>query len=611
MAPFTDTEYMDKPAPTAIHLLAQVATFDGAGGLYSRDENGSWTRLSWCEFNCSIRRHASALESIGLNPGESVGILMPSSLNWELAHFSTLAAGGVVIGLDLHDTAERINYVIQHAEIRLLFIRYQKDLQLLTTDSLKQLIAVVSFDSYKSSLCSKPSIIPWQELEVPSNLLAREPTVTDPVTIIYTSGTTGTPRAIRYSHGQLILACEAISQLWSDEQVSRTACWLPLSNLFQRIVNVVTLHKKSEIWFVEDPRQIMQLLPEVEPQIIIGVPRFYEKLATGIRSKIDSSPILPRLLSRLAIALASYRQLRQATGKSIAKPVEKLHGLFDKLVLRKIRASMGTRLQTMVSGSAPLSKSTMEFLQTIGFSVYEAYGISENIIPVSMNYPGNIRLGSVGREVIKGSVKLSDNNEILLKNDGLFSGYYRCPEAQSRFSNDGFLYTGDYGFFEDGFLFLSGRKADIIKTSTGRRISPVAIEACIEEISYIEHAVVFGNGQKCLTALITVNLDLLETKVGAVRTVGNQSIFPDRARQKINADLARQSSWLAEYEQPRAFAVLPNGFSIAGGELTANLKLRRQFVGEKYKAIIDSLYDSLNGNPTEQFKISFIDVAET
>jgi long-chain acyl-CoA synthetase len=365
---------------------------------------------------------------------------------------------------------------------------------------------------------------------------------------------------------------------------SRIICWLPLSNLFQRVVNLVAIRLEAQVFFVANPRRIIEELLAVRPQAFVAVPRFYEKFAKGVREQIAQRSSFMQFLFRSAISSGRRRYLNGHDKLSRNFLVGCCDYVLDYLILRKIRQKMGGEIRFLLSGSSPLSFSVLEFFHCLGLPLLEAYGLTECIVPVAINRMDDFRLGSVGRPLLPGSVKISEEGEVLVKNAGVFGGYYsEIEESRDRFSADGFLLTGDLGQFDgDGFLYLSGRSGDIIKTSTGRRLSPEKIEADFREVDYLEQIAVFGHGLNQLVGLVTIDWQAAQRaqELSSLRSL----------RELIARDLKRSSARLAHYEQPIGYLVLSRSFSVEGGELTPNLKLRRSHIGKKYEKLIGELY---------------------
>lgn len=549
--------------------------------IFSRIPAGTWEGITWKEFWDRVITLSTGLTAHGLRPGDRLAIILSNGLEWELTHFASLACGAIVIGLDAHDTAQRLENVLAHADVNALVIGSDAILAKLGPRA----------ESVKLVVClSKPQIVngnvrllSWEQINSPLDNAAVTPLSLpekkDPATIIYTSGTTGEPKGILYSHGQLALACNAIlATLPPARSDARFVCWLPLSNLFQRVMNLCAVATGASLYMVADPLKVVDFVQEIEPDVFIGVPRFYEKLASGIKTKLAAEKGLNRHIAHWALSIGQRYAAARKTNIQPAPFLRLQYVLANQLVLRRLRGLLGNRLQYLISGSAAIPVWILEFFESFGCLVLEAYGLSENILPIAMNTPGEYRFGTVGKVIAENNVKLDEDGEVLVKGPGLFSGYFGDPESFEQATKDGYYRTGDFGSFdEQGFLRLTGRKSEIIKTSAGRRIALPAIESVLRELPWVDHAVVIGAGRKCLAALLTYDR----------KTIHDASEIRSELVSKISAKLSR-------HEQPAAALILARAFSVDGGELTPNLKLRRAEIERKYADLIDNLFRSLD-----------------
>lgn len=503
-----------------------------------------------------------------------------------------MAVGGVVIGLDGHDTAERIRKVLENAAASVLVVNGSKMLSKLgeTPRHVKLVILLSGNLEVKY-----PNLLLWEDIckgiESQKGSEFSLPSRDHPATIIYTSGTTGEPKGILYTHGQLVLACRAIvGALPAPAPDARFICWLPLSNLFQRVMNQCALMTGSSLYIVADPLKVLDLVPEIQPDVFIGVPRFFEKVANGIKIKLTSKKGMKAVIVRYAVRVGTHyaKATRMGVRPSLALKLQ--YKLVDRFVLRRIRRILGERLRYLICGSAPIAPWVLEFFQSFGWLVLEAYGLSENILPIAMNTPSDYCFGTVGKVLAPNEIRLDRDGEVMVKGPGLFTGYYGAPDSFDRLSDNGFYRTGDYGSLDEaGFLRLTGRKSEIIKTSAGRRIALPPIESTLREIPWIDHVVVLGSGRKCLAALVTVDRAALS---GLLVGLGVDQV-------QLRNDLVARISQLARHEQPAAAIVLQRPFTVDSGELTPNLKLRRMEIERKYKPAIDSLYAKLDAMTIE------------
>ncbi len=565
--------------------------------IYSRSTPTNWINLTWKEAWEKVIALSIGFRTRGLESGDRLAIIAPNCLEWELAHFAALASGAIVIGLDGHDTAERLRKILLHANVNALVVSdYKTLIKLGPATQAAKFILCLSPTKDSETL---PASLTWDQIiNSPgrgNNVPPPFPKEDDPATIIYTSGTTGEPKGIRYSHGQLTLACESIiAALPASRPGARFVCWLPLSNLFQRVMNLCAVATGASLYMVADPLKVLDFVQEIGPDVFIGVPRFYEKLATSIKQKLAAETGLKAALAQCALSIGRRYAATKKTGCKPSVALQLQYWLADRVVLRRLRELFGARLQYLISGSAPIPLWILEFFESFGCLILEAYGLSENILPIAMNTPNAYRFGTVGKVMPQNQIRTDKDGELLVRGPGLFKGYFGDPGSFGRVSKDGFYRTGDYGQFDDaGFLKLTGRKSEIIKTSSGRRVALPSIEAVLRELSWVDHAVVLGSGRKCLVALITLSSSTKGT-----------STFSSARRTELVAHIRAR---LSRHEQPAAALILAQPFTVDGGELTPNLKLRRAEIERKYATATEALYQCLDQmaqrSEPEQFPI--------
>lgn len=544
---------------------------------------GQWRSVSWRSFAHQVEELRRGLLATGLRPGERLALVAPVSLRWELLHHAALALGAVVVGFDAHDQAQRIDSMCERAEVSCFALFGKSAVAAVGDARLRRGRLIVDIGGDLGF--RHPAALRWPELlELGSRLdvPASPPAASDLATIIFTSGTTGEPKGIGYTHAQLSLALNAIAEAFHFVgEEGRLLCWLPLSNLFQRIVNLAALKNGPVTCLLDDPRRVMDVVARAEPDVFIAVPRFFEKLHEGLLARMAGSPAPLRWALQVAWALGRRVSDARQSGRVLPWPVRLAHAAADALVLARVRAIMGKRLRCMVSGSAPLSSTLLRELDALGWLVLEAYGLSENVIPMAMNRIDDHRFGSVGRPLRDNELKIEVDGAILVRGPGVFSGYIgevSVPRAASDFHR-----TGDLGRMdEQGYLWLTGRSSELIKTSTGRRVSPLPAQDCLRRVPGVDQALVVGDGRKFLVALCTCPHPQTPSARAAIE-------------QRCRASLVS----LSAHERPLALGFIERPFDIASGEITANLKLRRQAIVQRHQALIDALYAHLDAVPTD------------
>ena len=564
---------------TVSRLLEQRAAETPNGVAFQREaEDGSWQPTLWHEFAARVDTLARAMYASGLRKGDRLALIAPVSLEWELLHHAALAMGVVVVGLDAHDLPERLAVMIEQADITAFAVSDARVLSQVSDSRLNRCHVLLALGWVADARQALRGWRTWEAFESAATiteLRPEAPTADDTATIIFTSGTTGAPKGIAYRNGQVCLAIEAIRDAFSFVgSDGRLLCWLPLSNLFQRMVSLAGLRQGAATYLLADPRRVMQVVAQVSPDIFVGVPRFYEKLYDGLLDSIAAMAPLKRKLISWAweIGRRSSRCVRE--GREAPLWLKCTHAAADRLILRRVRGVMGWRLRCMVSGSAPTPIYLLKEFHGLGWLVLEAYGLSENVIPMAMNHIDAFRFGTVGPPVPNNEIVVTGDGAIWVRGAGLFNGYLGEADRQA-FDADGYYLTGDLGQLEgDGFLRLTGRSGDMIKTSSGRRIAPAAAEVLLQQLPGVDQAMLVGAGRKGPVALCTLARAWTDTA----------------QRLEFESQLRHHTLLINEAERPMAIGLLDAPFCITAGELTPNLKLRRSVIEAKQAALIEELY---------------------
>lgn len=561
-----------------------------------RNNSGEWKTFFWSDFWAELQKIVSALQRLGLQPGDHLAILAKTSREWYLFEHAGMLAGAIIVGIDTHASRSHIQKILAETSPRILVCeKCTHDL----SDAIADNTRIIQLDDQESTI-SKYNISTWNQLarsglELQPHALPKV-RPEDSATLIYTSGTTGDPKAIRITHRQLMVACRANMEVFPLQKNDSAICWLPMAHLYQRMMNLVAIAQGATIYIVDNHREVVRCAREVEPAIFIGVPRFFEKLHEEIQQHISQLPSLLRKFVYKAIEAAAIHQATSTSGRTLHWMKRLKYRYFDRLILRRLHTIMGSNIRFMVTGSAPIAPSLLEFFWTIGLPIYEAYGISENTIPMATNRPGEVRFGSVGKPFRQNDIRIAEDGEILVRGEGLFDGYWNDSHRNNSFTETGYYPTGDIGYFDkDGYLYLMGRKRDIFKTSTGRRIAPSHIEAIYSKSEYINHMVIVGHGHKYLVAACTLNRSAIERQLDDVSTESNFSDMylaqDPRVKELIRKDFELYGKSLNPHEQVVKFAILPRQLSIEQGELTSNLKIRREVVENHFSQEIEQLYE--------------------
>ena len=563
-------------------------------------EDGIWATISWSEYWTSVQNIASQLHQHGISAGANIAIILPTCKEWEFIDKAALALGAVVVGIEPHIPNEHINAIIELANTSVLVVQDLKQALALGADTLHTMDLIITLAN-DPPLTVGPTVT-WAQLIKPAaaeQAIKSRAKSTAPAAVIFTSGTTGSPKAIQYSHSQVMAACYAIRNTFNVSEQDIGICWLPLANLFQRIVNLCAMSLGSATYIVEDPKKIMDEVVVVQPTYFIGVPRVYEKIYKGIQAKFLQMPAWMGKCITFGLDQVQQRQHMLERNRPIPAHIKLTYFVMNITILRALRNIMGGNLKFMVTGSAACPEWITRFFHAIGIPLLEAYGVSENIIPISANQLNDYQAGSVGKPLPGNQVTVSDEGEILVKGPGLFQGYQQSSSTDASFTKEGYYRTSDYGYFDhNGYLHITGRNSDIIKTSTGRRIPLTRIESLLQKISVIDQAIVMGNGKRLLVTIITLDQERLsELGIFLPQTSNDNELTAIEQYAFINSIIAKEirtaTISLAPYEQIAGCLISPTPFSIENGELTRNLKIRRQAIEAQYHKSIEQLYQTL------------------
>lgn len=558
------------------HLSRQYRDRDVARHT-ERRADGQWCSLPWLEYLERIRRFAAALSRLGISSGDCVAIALPTSIEWECLDKSVMEIGAIVAGIEPYAPASHWNHILKISRPTILVVDAVDRLAPISRDLLGRLTHIIVRTAPERAEASSLPIHPWSILDDSGLEGYRRPKVapTDPAVIIFTSGTTGDPKGILYTHEQVLAACRAIlGQFDTLSTGDRTVSWLPMANLFQRMINLCAMQRGVTIYFHSDPRTLVDALPVIRPSILVGVPRLFLKLYQGVHEQLLRLPL--GVGNSIWDSLTSSPDESSQTISVLRRPASWL----ARLVERRVKLMLGGSMKVMVTGSAPCPTEVLYFFGRIGIPLLEAYGVSENITPIAINRPDPKKLGSVGRPLGDNSVKIDDTGEILVKGFGLGSEYIDGETRPITVDSRGYYHTGDTGSFDvDGFLFLGGRIADTAKLSNGRRINLNEIESRLACVDGIDHIVAIGHGRSCIASLITL-VDAPES---------SETARAEKKSQVIRAICASQHN-CPNYLQLRGAVFLKRPLSIQAGELTPNLKVKRHVLEKVHARTVDRLF---------------------
>jgi long-chain acyl-CoA synthetase len=563
---------------------------------------GKWEPVSSQEFLRRVAGLSSAFVELGVKPGDRVGLFSANRPEWHTADFAVNGAGAITVPVYFNEAPDRMTYILKHCGAKVIFAagRPQLEKLLAVRANLPELENIVVADAggdlpseclrYETLIArAGPTDISSYRLRASQVLPGQL------ASLIYTSGTTGEPKGVMLTHTNL---CSNVTDTGQDfclnpaEDVALS--FLPLSHVYGRIVDYIHMFQGCPVGYVPSIDDVAQALLEVRPTVVAAVPRFFEKIYARLVEQGSKTTGLKRVIFDWAMKIANQAIHWKASGGHASLLVKLQWMLANQLVYKKIRAGLGGRLRLISSGGAPLAKELAEFFWAVGVPIYQGYGLTETSPIVSTNYPVN-RVGSSGKPIPNVQVRIAEDGEILVKGPCVMQGYYKNPEATREVvTEDGWFRTGDIGFLDDdGYLYITDRKKDLIKTAGGKFVAPQPIENVLKTSPYIINAMVIGDKRKFIVALIVFNPATVGAKLAGegLRFSSHAELAAHpRTHALIESEVNRLTANLAQYETIKRFALLPGDFTFDAGTLTFTLKLKRRVVEEKYRKVIESLY---------------------
>jgi len=590
-----------------VQMLNERCTTDAGETAYLVRRQGEWTPITWAEVDERVERMAAGLASFGVESGDTVCILGETCLEWSLADLAVLRATGVSVGIYQTLSGEQSAYVLKDSNAKILFVENGAQIKKLEPymDDLPDLKWLVVWDESESG----PKVITMNELAAKGcEALEQDPDLvkraaeaikpSDEAIVVYTSGTTGPPKGASISHANVLSGIKTLDSmaergLLGDVMVS----FLPLAHVGERCGGLYArIYYGIAGAFVDDITRILDDLADVKPAFMLSVPRIFEKGYDSIRAKEAGSTPFKRKIFSWAEGVG--REVGGLEQRGLAPPLTLRckYALADRLVFSKVREVFGGRARNFITGGAPIAVEVLEFFHACGMLVMEGYGQTEAAGFVTLNTIDEFRFGSVGKTVPGIELKIADDGEILIKGDLVFSGYRNQPELTAEtITEDGWLNTGDLGRFdEDGYLYITGRKKEIIITSGGKNITPSNIENLLKNHPLIDQVMAHGDKRKYLTALIGLAPEQVEVWAeanGHGEMSYEELIRLDELRGEIERAVEDVNKKLARFETIKKFAILPAPLEVETGELTPTLKVIRNVVEQKYKSLLDGLYE--------------------
>jgi long-chain acyl-CoA synthetase len=563
---------------------------------------GRWEAISSQEFLRRVAGLADAFVELGVKPGDRVGLFAPNCPEWHTADFAISGSGAVTVPVYFNESPERMNYILDHCGAQVLFISGARQFEkfLAVRDQLKDIQQVIVANAgdnlppdylrYETLIATTGSAEVATYRQRVSQVLPAQL-----ASLIYTSGTTGEPKGVMLTHTNFSSnVTDTCVEFDINPEHDLAVSFLPLAHVYGRMLDYVYIFLGCPLAYVEVVENVAQALLEMHPTILAAVPRFFEKIYARLMEQGTKAAGVKRKLFDFSIRTACQSAGWRCGEANASLAVKLKWAMVDKLVYSKVRAGTGGRLRLVMSGGAPLSKEMAEFFWAIGIPIYQGYGLTETSPVLTSNYPRN-RVGSSGRPIANVQIRIADDGEILAKGPCLMQGYYKAPEATREvFSEDGWFKTGDIGYLDkDNYLFITDRKKDLLKTAAGKFVAPQPIESALKTSPYILNAMVVGDQRKFVVALIVPNPVTVSAKLaeqGLKFSTNAELAAHPRAYALIENEVSRLTTHLAQYENIKRFALLPDDFSFDSGNLTFTMKLKRRVVEKQFHGLIAKLY---------------------
>jgi long-chain acyl-CoA synthetase len=591
-------------ATTLAELIDRTAGLHSGTALRYKEGN-AWTGMSFNQLRQVVRDIAKGLMALGVERGHRVSILSNTRAEWTIVDLATLCAGATVAPIYHTNSPGECLYVLQHSEAHALFVEDADQLSKIEQvrgdcTALEHVISIEDTGGrgYMSLSALKEAGASVSDEQLDERIASVGPS--DLATLVYTSGTTGPPKGCMLTHANLI-ATMSMYEHQLDLRGAVVFMFLPLAHSLARVTQMVAIDVGATIAYWErDPARLLANLAEVKPTHFPSVPRVFEKIYTAAEAGLEEQKRLKRAVAQWAFATGREARRREEAGRRPGLLFRRRYQLAEKLVLSKVKALFGGQLKLALTGAAPIAEDVLEFFDSAGIPVLEGYGMTESCAASTLNTEGERRFGSVGKPLPGTRVRVEDDGEILMWGPHVFAGYFKDPDATSATIVDGWLRTGDLGHVDDdGYVHVTGRKKDIIITSSGKNITPSNIENQLKESRWISEAMVVGDKRPYLVGLIWLDREeapMLAAKLGVdadpLSMAQNEPV-----QAEIQAAVDEANSHFARIEQLKRFAIIDHELSQASGELTPTLKVKRNVVHKRYAELIDSLYA---GEPGER-----------
>jgi long-chain acyl-CoA synthetase len=580
-------------------LFRRVAAGANPRAILWQDEFGNWQPISSDQIYQRVRILAEAILNLGAQKGDRIALIAENRWEWIIADFATLAIGAINVPIYPTLTGDQIAALVQDAGCRVAIVSNRQQFE--------KLNAVRAQTPLEHILIMDPTAPPegamgfaeiferaddrGAERDPVFDALVRSVEPKDLATLIYTSGTTGEPKGVMLTHGNIAVNQNCAPANFSIGPTDACISFLPLSHITARALDFVMYAFGAQVAYCANFEKLPEAMKQIRPTIFVGVPRVYEKIRQAVEQKAAASPVKKRMLA-WALKVGARNQDTVYSG---AQPTSLLWRIAHRLIYSKVREAFGGRVRIFISGGAPLGIDTARWFAAAGIAVWEGYGLTETSPVIALNSPVKNRIGSVGPLLSNVEVKFAEDGELLVRGPSVFCGYWRKPVSNSDcFDHEGWFRTGDVGHLDqDGFLYITDRKKELLKTSGGKLVAPQPIENKLKVNLFVAQAALVGDKHKFVSALISPNFPALgEWAVQhGIKITTREELIADSRVIALFGEIVREvNGSLANFETIKRFRLVADEWSQNSGELTPSMKLKRRAISARYAAEIDALY---------------------
>ncbi len=573
--------------------------FPNKADIFGGIQDNQWKTFSAAEYKQAVTHLSYALIDLGIKPGDTIASISNNRPEWNFLDMAIMSAGAVHVPVYPTISESDYKYILNHAEVRLVFVGSKELLRKIEhiLPQVPTLLDVYSFTPLENRPEVKELLEKGKKLDYSDELSRRKEDISsdDMATLIYTSGTTGPPKGVKLTHHNILSNVDSVKDIPPINDRDVALSYLPLCHIYERMLNYFYQYKGLSIYYAENIGTITRDMQYVKPHIMTTVPRLLEKIYDRIIMKGRKMKGIKKQIFFWAIHLGLKYEFEGKNGWFYHLQLK----LADRLVFKKWREALGNRLKVMVSGGAALQERLSRSFWAAGIPVLEGYGLTETSPVIAVNHleEGGLKFGTVGPPLEGTQVKIAGDGEILVKGSNVMKGYYKAPELTDEvIDSEGWFHTGDIGRLEpEGQLKITGRKKAIFKTSFGKYISPEHIENKVKESPFIDSVLVVGENQKFAAALIVPDFEHLKNwchKKGITYTTNKEMSQEKEIRKRIEREIEHYNEFFGDTERIRKFRIIDHEWTVETGELTASMKLKRDFICNKYRFLIDEIYSN-------------------